>query len=240
MHRLNYLQLGLMVVISALFGGCQDKAAPSYEQCVQLFNEGDSRGALDACKAAIAANPTSKSGKEAVIKLAEIKASDKGTPNYEQCVQLYAKGDLRGAYNACNTAVAISPTSISGEDAVTMLSKIKAWKPSSLEDVKKYVPDVWTYSQTYGQTEWVKLVVNANGTAEHYSAFAAADNWGKPRKLSWKLFSDKDTRTGERYYGFSIGEDFVFVLTDFTTLNMPINDQRFQIYKRGDGSPFSK
>jgi len=69
----TYVQLGLIVFITTSFGGCQDKAAPSYAQCVQLSIKEDVGGAWDACSAAITANPTSEAGKSAASKLIEMK-----------------------------------------------------------------------------------------------------------------------------------------------------------------------
>ena len=71
-----YVQLGLIAIIGMPFYGCNsnaDKASRAYAQCVQLDIKGDLRGAWDACNAAIAVDPVSKSGKEAAEKLIAMK-----------------------------------------------------------------------------------------------------------------------------------------------------------------------
>ena len=53
--------------------GCEDKAKPSYAKCVTADSQGNFQHAWDACNEAIAADPTSTSGKAAAAKLAESK-----------------------------------------------------------------------------------------------------------------------------------------------------------------------
>ena len=53
--------------------GCSDGAKPSYERCVQLQAKGNLKEAIDACYAAIAADPMSSSATAALTKLEEIR-----------------------------------------------------------------------------------------------------------------------------------------------------------------------
>jgi hypothetical protein len=57
--------------------GCADRAEPEYAKCVQSDIAGDVAAAWAACNTAIAADPTSDSGKAAATKLAALK------PKYE-------------------------------------------------------------------------------------------------------------------------------------------------------------
>lgn len=57
----------------ALATACADKAQPDYAKCVQAQAVGKIGDALDACKAAISADPNSTSGKAAAAKLAEMR-----------------------------------------------------------------------------------------------------------------------------------------------------------------------
>ena len=63
--------------MSALFGllavGCADKAKPDYDRCVAADERGDVLAAATACEAAVSADPTSTSGKEAASKLTGMK-----------------------------------------------------------------------------------------------------------------------------------------------------------------------
>jgi hypothetical protein len=65
----------LLVAIAGLLclSACADKAKSDYTRCVQLDVQGDVGGAWDACNSAVAADPTSKSGRAAAAKLAEMK-----------------------------------------------------------------------------------------------------------------------------------------------------------------------
>lgn len=68
--RHRFIWIGLL---STLLIGCKDKAKEPYAKCLQLDAASDVRGAWEACNAAVAADPTSTSGKAATAKLAEMK-----------------------------------------------------------------------------------------------------------------------------------------------------------------------
>lgn len=57
-----------------LLAACTDKAQPGYAACILAETSGDLAGALKACGEAVAADPTSSSGKAATAKLTELKA----------------------------------------------------------------------------------------------------------------------------------------------------------------------
>ncbi len=59
--------LAALLVVGA--SGCQDKAKPKFDECVRLESEWETIKARDACKAAVEADPNSKSGKLAAGKL---------------------------------------------------------------------------------------------------------------------------------------------------------------------------
>jgi hypothetical protein len=65
-------------LVVAVLLGCADRAEPEYAKCVQLEIAGDVAAAWVACNAAIAADPTSDSGKAAATKLTALK------PQYEE------------------------------------------------------------------------------------------------------------------------------------------------------------
>lgn len=211
-----YVQLGLIAIIGMPFYGCvnnADRASSSYAQCIQLEIKGDIRGAWDACNAAIAADPTSKSGKEAAEKLITMKLRydvlDSGNPQPQ-------------------TPQKVKPVVVDRKVKIT-----------SLEDAKKYAPGVWTATQV-GQLRWHRYIINAAGTCEAYAAFPARDNWGEADKATWELFTSKDLNTGERYYGIKCG-DIPFFYEDSNTLLWPGTDGNvFVALKRGDVFPFSK
>jgi hypothetical protein len=60
-----------LLVVALVVGaiGCSDKAKPKYEECVALETKWKTLEARDACKAAAALDPNSKSGKLAAGKL---------------------------------------------------------------------------------------------------------------------------------------------------------------------------
>jgi hypothetical protein len=77
---------GMLVLLAA----CEDKAQPDYDRCVQMARPctckpddplcscppgEDLKAAWDACNAAVAADPNSKSGKLAAAKLGEVKVA---------------------------------------------------------------------------------------------------------------------------------------------------------------------
>ncbi len=59
----------LAVAVAAVAAGCQDKAKPKFEECQKFEAEWETVKARDACKAAVEADPNSKSGKLAAGKL---------------------------------------------------------------------------------------------------------------------------------------------------------------------------
>lgn len=67
-HRLIWIALVFSLLI-----GCKDKAKDPYAKCLQLDAASDIKGAWEACNAAVAADPTSTSGKAATAKLTELK-----------------------------------------------------------------------------------------------------------------------------------------------------------------------
>ncbi|MBU2572841.1 MAG: hypothetical protein KKH28_02030 [Elusimicrobia bacterium] len=50
---------------------------------------------------------------------------DKATPGYAQCVQLDIKGDIGGAWDACNAAIGADPSSKNGKAAAAKLIGMK-------------------------------------------------------------------------------------------------------------------
>lgn len=65
--------LRVIVVLLVGMAGCKDKATPEYEHCRFLADHGDWEGAVNACGAAVAADPGSTSGKSAATLLDEAK-----------------------------------------------------------------------------------------------------------------------------------------------------------------------
>jgi hypothetical protein len=59
----------LALAVAVVASGCQDKAKPQFEECVKLESEWEIIKARDACRAAVEADPKSKSGKLAAGKL---------------------------------------------------------------------------------------------------------------------------------------------------------------------------
>ena len=61
---------------------------------------------------------------------------DKSTSEYAICVQLNIKGDIGGAWDACNAAISANPISQSGKAAAEKLAEIKPkydeWKQTEM------------------------------------------------------------------------------------------------------------
>jgi hypothetical protein len=58
------------ITISIVFVACTDKAAPDYAKCMQADSAGYLQNAYDACKRAVADDPTSTSGRKAAALIA--------------------------------------------------------------------------------------------------------------------------------------------------------------------------
>jgi len=116
--------LGAMFVMT--LAGCEDKAQPDYDRCVQMAtpctckpddplcscgSNGDLKGAWDACNAAVVADPTSKSGKLAAAKLGEVKvALDKQREEQAAAAAAKAKADDAAKQAAAEAMKARWPT----------------------------------------------------------------------------------------------------------------------------------
>jgi hypothetical protein len=66
-------RLLVVLVMGGVGGGCTDKAAADYAQCVQSDSAGDLSGAWTACQSAVQADPNSTSGKAAAAKLVDLR-----------------------------------------------------------------------------------------------------------------------------------------------------------------------
>lgn len=65
--------VGVSAVVVVLWAVlADDKAQPKYDECVKLEGQGDLKGAVAACEAAVAASPESKGGKAASEKLQQL------------------------------------------------------------------------------------------------------------------------------------------------------------------------
>lgn len=59
------------------------------------------------------------------IPFAAVGCDDKAKPDHASCIQLKAKGDVEGAWKACNDAIAADPTSESGQAATKLLDEMR-------------------------------------------------------------------------------------------------------------------
>lgn len=60
-----------------------------------------------------------------VLAFAAVGCADKARPDHATCIQLNAKGDVEGAWRACNNAISADPTSESGKAATKLLEEMK-------------------------------------------------------------------------------------------------------------------
>lgn len=64
--------LTLLMIVASNTVACEDKARPEFGKCVAADAKGDVLAAATACEAAVTADATSTSGKEAALKLASM------------------------------------------------------------------------------------------------------------------------------------------------------------------------
>jgi multidrug resistance efflux pump len=64
-----------ILLLALALTGCADKAKPDYDKCVLLEGRDELMGAIDACRAAVRADPTSKAGTAASSKIAVLEAT---------------------------------------------------------------------------------------------------------------------------------------------------------------------
>ncbi len=58
-----------------------------------------------------------------------------------------------------------------------------------------------TWVHTPAGEMWLRLVIDEGGTLAGYSAMPTSDDWGEPKKNTWKYTTAKYSDTGERWYG---------------------------------------
>ncbi len=115
----------------------------------------------------------------------------------------------------------------------------------SEESARKAIVGVWTSSeplQTMVQMAvgWNKYVFYLNGTFEYYRAQPSDDDWGKPKKGKWKVFSDKYINTGKRYYGIDWENYRPLIFVDAQTVKLiDTNGSLLATLRKGDDFPFS-
>ncbi len=62
-----------VVLVGLMLAGCKDEAKPMYDDCLRFESTNKLRDAYDSCRLAVGADPDSKAGKAAGLKVDDIK-----------------------------------------------------------------------------------------------------------------------------------------------------------------------
>jgi hypothetical protein len=105
----------------------------------------------------------------------------------------------------------------------------------TIENAKLKAVGTWT--GTGEDAVCLRLVIRADGTYDEYTALIDDDDWGKAKKGTWEVFTDKYSDTGKRYYGLRLSDGGFVILASQQKMKHPnLNID----LSRGDSFPFSK
>ncbi len=139
----------LIIAIVAV-AGCNDKATPDYEKCVELETKGKHDEARAACAAAASADPRSKDGVSAAAKMAEIDSKVK-----EENARVEAEAASRAAAEAK-----------AKQDAEDARCKGKKWATKCMTGHRPDGTEKWTGMQWFDTRAECQHVTSGVGTCD--------------------------------------------------------------------------
>lgn len=128
-------------------------------------------------------------------------------------------------------------------------SPVHAHAISNIEEAKRFFIGTWTYTEPIDPDgpnsayvwNWEKWVVKEDGTVDVYTAPPTADDWGKPQKQSYEIFTSKYVDTGKRFYALHMKDMFVSAnILDDDLIALQVSRSDPVAMRRGDKNPFSK
>ncbi|MBI4801111.1 MAG: hypothetical protein HY796_01170 [Elusimicrobia bacterium] len=149
-------------------------------------------------------------GLVAVIGMCFSGCQDKATPGYAQCVQLDIKGDIGGAWAACNAAISADPSSENGKAAAAKLIGMKPtydqWKTEHEKQAAMKALGIVKNKLSYDGHKLGGYLEESAKTAVEESNMALGSNSSRLVN-SWAAYPLGNDRWQINYAGH-IGSDF--------------------------------
>ncbi|MCB6182333.1 hypothetical protein LIN78_02025 [Leeia sp. TBRC 13508] len=122
-------------------------------------------------------------------------------------------------------------------------------EPETVEQAQEAISGTWTYTDPINindsnqfPEQWVKYVIDPNGSMQVFYASPSDSSWGHPQTCPYKVTTGKYSDTGERWFGIrSVCDSVISVL--YKKGNLVLHHLSYEMVgkmEKGDKFPFSK
>lgn len=122
---------------------------------------------------------------------------------------------------------------------IYIYEQVKLKNVDSVDSAKEFFIGTWVYSEPLtGENKmpwWERLEIMRDGTVKVQVASPRDTKWGQPEIQTYKVFTDKFSDTGERYYGIRMSNSsFVYIVRDADVVAQSSLSPYVAVFHRGD------